>query len=136
MTPMADIFIQGLLARLIPWCHEVLLYAHALMGTPHVEVLAFIGSLGAMLGYAPLYATGHLLRRLLTRVSSKAQQQRSLRLEPLAKRYLPVLLLLAPVHFLGLFLLLAAGFYRVSAVRCTLALCAAELLLRLSMLSA
>lgn len=134
MELYADIFLQGFLARIVPWHQELLLRANLLFGHESATRLMAIASLGACLGSALLYAGGWMLRRHLALISTQDQQARSLRGERWAKRALPLVLLGAALPYIGWIVVFASGFYRVRLWLVVPIVLAAELLLRLSML--
>lgn len=134
MELYTDVLLQGFLARILPWEQEILLRAHVLFGHEAKAWLLCAASLGALLGYACLYAGGYMLRRHLSQISTEAQTARSLRAEPLAKRVLPFLLLGAALPYIGWIAAFASGFYRIRLWLAVPAVIAAETMLRLSML--
>lgn len=125
-----EIFIQALLARLLPIYDEVTLSAW--MGFGHALSLSMIitAMLGALAGYIILYSAGRMLAHsqwIASHISGKEEK---------ARRLIIPLLCIAPLTPFILPIVLGAGLYRVKMRHAVCAVLFAEMLYRTVMVLA
>ena len=124
-------FTQAFLHRLLPYKHEVTLNAMRHLDITAYKAHAPAAAAGALLASVILYAIGIWLRRMPARVSTESQQDRIQHLRTIADRWLPYLLILAPMPIGGI-IIVAAGFFGTRVWLVTVVLIAAEAAWRLS----
>jgi len=129
-----DVFIQALLARLVPLVREVILGAHLLLKPETATALCVVAGAGALVAGGILYAIGRIMRRLLPHISTLEQQART-ELKPGVMALLPYLLLLAPLRYFGLIFVVANGFYNIPLRKAVPLLVAGEIAFRYFLLT-
>lgn len=126
-----DILIEGFVARLLPFNHEVTLNAMRQFQPEHYAAGAVVAGAGALAAMAVYYAIGVWLRRLPAKVSTEEQQARIEKIRLAATGWLPWLLILSPTPVGGV-LVMAAGFFVIRPWVAAAAITAAEVLWRVS----
>lgn len=123
-----ELFMQALLARLLPIYDEVTLSAWIGFGHALSASVIIIAMLGALLGYAILYGAGRILahsRWIEARIAGKSEK---------AQRIIMPLLCIAPLTPFTLPIVLGAGLYRVKIRHAACVILCAETLHRALML--
>jgi membrane protein YqaA with SNARE-associated domain len=126
---MIDLFAEAFLARLVPVFSEVTLGAIRHFQLESYPVPALVAALGGLSACAVFYGLGTLLRRLPERGSTPEQRARIERMRPVAREWLPWLLVLSPTPVGGV-LVMAAAFFRLDWRMVAAVLIAAETVFR------